>query len=127
MTPHHHEPPSEPSTVEVDHDQSGIAIVSLRGEHDLSTRASLTDALQRAAAHSNVLVDLSLCTFVDSTVINVLLGAAQTVKAGGEQLALVIPPGQRRVARIAEMTGLGELLAVYATRDAALAAFGRSV
>jgi anti-anti-sigma factor len=124
MTPHHD--PPEPGTVEVVHDHSGIAIVSLQGEHDLSTRNLLTDALQRAAAHSNVLVDLSLCTFVDSTVINVLLSAAQTVKAGGEQLALVIPPAQRRVARIAEMTGLGELLAVYGTRDAALAAFGRS-
>jgi anti-anti-sigma factor len=126
MTPHQHEPPPEAGTVDVAHDPSGLAIVTLQGEHDLGTRETLTDALAQAAAHSNVLVDLSLCTFVDSTVINVLLNAAQAVKVGGERLALVIPPEQRRVARVAEMTGLGKLLAVYETRDAALAALGRS-
>ena len=92
------------------------------GEHDLSTRELLAGALQQAAAHSDVLVDLSPCTFMDSTVINVLISTAHDVQAAGERLALVIPPEQRRVARVAEMTGLDKLLAVYETRDAALAA-----
>ena len=104
------------------HDVPGLAIVTLEGEHDLSTRELLAGALQRAAAHSNVLVDLSPCTFMDSTVINVLISTAHDVQAAGERLALVIPPGQRRVARVAEMTGLDKLLAVYETREAALAA-----
>ena len=70
-----------------------------------------------------MLVDLSPCTFMDSTVINVLISTAHSVQAAGERLALVIPPEQRRVARVAEMTGLDKLLAVYETREAALAAF----
>jgi anti-sigma B factor antagonist len=122
---HDQEAPRDAGTVDVAHDIAGLAVVTLQGEHDLSTREALADALQRAAAHSNVVVDLSPCTFMDSTVINVLLSTANTVAAGGERLALVIPPEQRRVARVAEMTGLDKLLAVYETREAALAAFGR--
>ena len=125
MAGHQHDPeaPRDAGTVDVVHDVPGLAIVTLEGEHDLSTRELLTEALQEAAAHSNVLVDLSPCTFMDSTVINVLISTAQSVRAGGERLALVIPPEQRRVARVAEMTGLDKLLAVYETREAALAAF----
>jgi len=122
---HDQEAQRDAGTVDVAHAAAGLAVVTLEGEHDLSTREVLAGALQRAAAHSNVVVDLSLCTFMDSTVINVLISTANTVAAGGERLALVIPPEQRRVARVAEMTGLDKLLAVYETREAALAALGR--
>jgi len=119
---HDQEAPRDAGTIDVAHDLPGLAVVTLEGEHDLSTREVLTDALERAAAHSNVIVDCSPCTFMDSTVINVLISTANTVAAGGDRLALVIPPEQRRVARVAGMTGLDRLLAVYETREAALAA-----
>ena len=86
----------------------------------------MEQALTQAAANSNVLVDLSPCTFIDSTVITVLIRTAETVRAGGEQLVLVIPPTQRALARVAEMTGLGQLVPLYDSRDAALAAFPQS-
>jgi anti-anti-sigma factor len=112
-------------TVDVAHLSPHLAIVTLQGEHDISTGEALEQALRHAAAHSDVLVDLSLCGFVDSTVITILIRAAQTVRAGGERLVLVIPPGQRAVARVAQMTGLGQLVALYDSRDAALAALAR--
>ena len=77
-------------TVEVAHDAPHLAVVTLQGEHDISTSDRWT-GLEQAAAHSNVLVDLSACTFADSTVITVLIRTAETVKAGGEQLVLVDP------------------------------------
>ena len=54
--------------VDVSHHARGIAVVKMRGEHDLSTHPMLSRALERAAAHSNVVVDLSDCTFIDSTI-----------------------------------------------------------
>jgi hypothetical protein len=57
-----------PGTVQVEHHVPGLALVSVHGEHDLSTTPELTQALEQAAAHSNVLVDLSDCSFMDSTV-----------------------------------------------------------
>jgi anti-sigma B factor antagonist len=109
-----------PGTVDVGHHVPGLAVVSLRGEHDLSTEPELTQALEYAAAHSNVVVDLSECSFIDSTVIKALIKTAHALHARGEQLALVIPPEQRQVARIAQMTQLGEFFPIHTARGAAL-------
>jgi anti-anti-sigma factor len=105
----------------VQHEAPGVAFVTLRGEHDLSTEPALSQALAEATAHSNVVVDLSDCEFVDSTVIAALLRAARGVAERGERFALLIPAAQRQITRIAEMTQLGELLAIHATREEALA------
>lgn len=108
-------------TVDVGHHDPGLAVVSMRGEHDLSTVPALAQALEQAAAHSNVLVDLSECSFMDSSVIQVLIKTAQSLKARGEQLVLVIPPEQRVVARVAELTGLSEILPIHPSRSAGIA------
>ena len=110
-----------PGTVEVAHAAPGLAVVSMRGEHDLSTAPELMRALERAAAGSNVLVDLSECSFIDSTVIKAFVKTANTIHARGERLVLVIPPDQTQVARVAEMTQLAKLFPIHAARDAALA------
>jgi len=110
-----------PGTVEVEHPAPGLALVSVRGEHDLSTTVELTQALEHAARHSNVLVDLSDCSFMDSSVIQALVKTALALQERGEQLALVIPPEQRVVARVAHMTRLSEILPVYASHRDGLA------
>lgn len=48
------------------------AIVWLAGEHDLSTSDAIRDAL--SPIFGNVLLDLSECTFIDSSVISVIVG-----------------------------------------------------
>jgi len=112
----------QPGTVEVAHlGRAGLAVVTMHGEHDLSTIPLLQPAFEQAIAHSNVLVDLSDCAFIDCTVIALLMRAANAVQARGEQLALVIPPEQRHVSRAAAMTGLSEFFGVYSSRDTALA------
>jgi len=68
-----------------------------------------------------VLVDMSECDFIDSTVIAALLRVARTVTERGEHFVLYIPTAQRQITRIAEMTHLGELLPIHTTRPAALA------
>lgn len=111
-----------PGSAEVVHGEPGLAVVEVRGEHDLSTEPALIRALERAAEHANVLADLSECTFADSTALTALIKAAQAAQSRGDHFAVAIPPGARQVARVAEMTGLGELLALHDSRDAALAA-----
>lgn len=119
-TPHGgDEPPL--GTVEIGHHEPGLAVVSVHGEHDLSTARELTQALEQAVAHSNVVGDLSACSFMDSSVINALVKTARSVHARGEQLVLVIPSESRQVARVAEMTHLAEILPIHLTRGAALA------
>jgi anti-sigma B factor antagonist len=121
-----HTPPAGdsplPKTVELEHHAPGLAVVSMRGEHDLSTAPELTYALEQAAAHSNVLVDLSECSFIDSSVIQALVKTARVIHGRGEELVLVIPPEQRQVARVAQMTHLAEIFPIHASRDAAFVA-----
>jgi anti-sigma B factor antagonist len=116
--------PPPPGTVAIGHHSPGISVVTLRGEHDLSTEPLLARALEDAAAHCDVVVDLSECTFIDSTVIASLIRGASAAGARDERFALVIPPGQRQVARVARMIRLGEFVAVHESQDAALASFG---
>jgi anti-sigma B factor antagonist len=101
--------------------------VDVRGEHDLSTAPALVEALERAAGHANALVDLSECTFIDSSVISALLRAAQAAQTRGDRFVLVIPPSQERVSRVADLTGLVELLDVRASREAALLSIEQSL
>ncbi|MDX6631009.1 MAG: hypothetical protein QOH00_3255 [Gaiellales bacterium] len=105
----------------VGHHARGVGVVTLRGEHDLSTQPVLARALALAAAYSNVVVDLSECAFIDSTVIKELIRTSKTVRAGGDQLILVIPPEQAQVARIAKIVRLGEIFEVHESKDAAFA------
>jgi anti-anti-sigma factor len=112
----------QPGSAEVVHREPGLAIVEVCGEHDLSTEAALMRALEEAAAHSNVLADLSGCTFADSTALTILIKAAQAAQGCGKRFAVVIPPVRRQVARVAEMIGRGEMLALHPTRDSALEA-----
>ena len=89
------QPPSQGVEVEVQPARAPqyAAIVSLRGEHDLATAPVIRDAL--SAVFGDVLVDLSECTFVDSTVIGALIAASQDLQREGHTLALVVPPGER--------------------------------
>jgi len=98
----------------------------MRGEHDIGTAPAVGDALERAVAHSSVLVDLSDCGFIDSTVIGLLIRCAQEVERRAERFALVIPPGQPVVARIAGLARLSDFLAVHGSREAGLAHLQRS-
>jgi anti-anti-sigma factor len=86
------------------------AIVSLRGEHDLATTPLLRDAL--SLVFGDVLVDLSECTFVDSTVIGAFIAASQELQREGHALDLVVPPENVNVARTLEIVQIGQLLRI---------------
>jgi anti-anti-sigma factor len=88
-----------------------MAIVTLSGEHDLATSKELGAAL--APIDGNVLVDLSPCEFIDSSVIGVLLGKSSTLTREGHRLELVVPAANRAVTRVVEVVGLRTLMPVH--------------
>ena len=115
-------PPPERGTVEVEiHPQPGVAVVAVRGEHDLRTKAELAEALERASAHPHVLVDLSECSFMDSSVIGALFVASKRLEERDGRLELVIPPEAHMLQRVANIAGLAGSLPIHETRSAALA------
>jgi anti-anti-sigma factor len=119
MALQHAQPIAAPA-VEVDLGVPGVAFVSLHGEHDLSTTAPVSEALANAGARRDVFVDLSRCTFMDSSVIATFFRARAELELRDRRLELVIPAHAVTVRRVAELTVLDSILRIHSSRDAAL-------
>jgi anti-anti-sigma factor len=111
------------SPIEVLLDRAGTsgytAVVSLCGEHDLATAVDIQDALQ--SIWGDVLVDLTDCQFIDSTVISVLIRDDQTRQREGQRLELLLPAENTTICRTLEITGLRATLKIHAHADDARA------
>jgi anti-sigma B factor antagonist len=120
MAPHTAELSAAPA-VEVEFRPPGIALVKLHGEHDLSSQKCLSEALAAASAKRDVLIDLSDCTFMDSSVIAELFRARRKLNERGGRLELVIPESATTIKRVADVTHLAAILPIHQTRRAAIA------
>jgi anti-sigma B factor antagonist len=101
-------------------------IVTLTGEIDLHTAPSLEQALDGVLALGGtaVALDLAEVSFVDSTVLVVLLRYRERLQnLGGE---LVVVTQDRRVLRTFEVTGLDRVFAIQRRLDDAVAAIIRT-
>ena len=108
-------------TVEVESVASDIGIATLRGEYDLAARAALSDAVARASEHRCLLVDLVACTFLDSTVIGLIVATCQRMWERDRRLELVIPSEAEPIHRVMKVSGLTTFVTIHATRSEALA------
>ena len=107
--------------------QGGIRLLEVNGELDLSTAAQLEGPLEEAVASPSaaVLIDLTDCTFIDSTGIALIVRAWQRVDASagnGGKGGLVLCCRNEQVRRVLEVTGLEHSLRVFETREEAAAA-----
>lgn len=108
-------------TIEVQILSPTASVVTLRGEHDLSSRPDIALALAAASEHRNVLVDLSESTFIDSSIISALLLASKRLQERDGALELVIPPAARAMHRVMQVTGVQVVLPSHETREAGIA------
>jgi anti-anti-sigma factor len=101
----------------------GVEIVTMTGEHDLSSAPELERVLNEAfSAGGAVAVDLLGTTFIDSTVLRILICARETAsqRGVGFRVALGESTGHG-VRRLLELTGMEHRLATAPTRAAAIA------
>jgi anti-sigma B factor antagonist len=96
---------------------SGTAGIAVRGELELATAPELTAALDDAIRQTTgpFVIDLSQVGFLDSSGIACLIRARALLGRDDRELGLICPPGSAR--RALELTGVDELVALYATRD----------
>lgn len=104
--------------------EDALGVVSIQGEHDIASAPELRSVLAAALeAHSGVVADLTPASFVDSTVLGVLLGAREQAQERGRGFAVLLSAdAELAVRRIIDVTGLAPILPVFDTRDAAFAA-----
>ena len=101
----------------------GFTVIQLRGEADVYAapriRSDLTGALGTAAP---LVVDLSQATFIDSTIVGILLeGLAEYEKRECPLVLLLPDESAPAVHRLFDMTGLTSLLPVVRSWDEAAA------
>ena len=94
------------SRVRVSRFGSDSFVIAAGGELDLHTSERLRDTLAEVLelGGRRILVDLTGTSFIDSTALGVLVGAAKTLRSTGGQMVLVAD--DPRVTRVIEITGL---------------------
>ena len=103
----------------------GVWLLTLRGEHDLTTSETLGEELEAIFAHgSRVVIDLSETTFIDSMIMSRLVrGWLLAQDDASHALAIVAPP-ETAVRRLLRLVALDRQLPVYSSRAAAIRAVG---
>ena len=106
--------------------EGGIRTFSVAGELDQATAPELRNPLLDAVAGGDgkILVDLSDCSFMDSTGLSVLVEARKRIASGGagEESRFGICCPDVQVRRLLEITGVDHAIGVHDTKDQALAA-----
>ncbi len=95
----------------------GISVIELHGDYDIANVSDLSGAL-RALDAKDVIVDLSACTFVDSTVLTVLIRASTSETR--RRLVTLLRPGHT-LDRVFSRAELQRVIEIAATVDEAVA------
>jgi anti-sigma B factor antagonist len=102
---------------------AGLALLTITGEHDLSTAPELRRRLEEVLSEgTGVVVDLSRATFIDSSILGVILDAKRRAAEAKVGYAVLHTNGADPVDRLLEVTGLREELPVHTAREAATSA-----
>jgi anti-anti-sigma factor len=90
-------------------------IVALIGEHDLFTKRQLEQKLELARLAALVIVDLTRCTFLDSTIIECLLEARHR-----SRVELALPARGSTADRALRIAGAPDFFTTHAALEEAL-------
>ncbi len=96
----------------------GGAVMRVDGELDLANASELEQTLSRANLGERLVIDLSLCTFLDSSALRILIATIKDAGEHGGTVSLVAPePG---IARVLEIASVDTMAAVVPSLDSAL-------
>jgi anti-anti-sigma factor len=98
-------------------------IVSIAGEFDLSVADQAERVLDRASSDPEraLVLDLTRCSFLDSTAVALVVGAARALTNGQSKIAIASRP-ESAVADMLRLTGIDQTVPVLATLAEALEA-----
>lgn len=95
--------------------QDGVPVLTVVGQVDVRSAASMRRHLLELvdAAHLIVVVDLSAVDFMDSSGLNVLVGAVRATRPTGGAIRVVA--ASRNLRQLFEVTGLHKILDLHET------------
>jgi anti-sigma B factor antagonist len=107
-----------------------VLVLVARGEIDFAASPQLRERIAEdmSAGRRRLVLDLSRVTFLDSTAIGVLVGAAMRLREhGGGSLAVVCGEENRHVLRTFDMAGVTSMVALYHSHEEARSALAVAV
>ena len=105
----------------LERNDEGLAVLTISGEHDLSTAPNLRRRLDTLLdGGTATVVDLSPATFIDSSILGVILDGRRRAAEADIGFAVVHSNGADAVNRVLEVTGLRAELPVHARREEAV-------
>jgi anti-sigma B factor antagonist len=111
------------SGIVVERAEPGVEVIVVTGEHDISTAPELERRLEAALGSGHaVVIDLLGTTFIDSTVLRVLICARE--EAGERSIGFRCALGESTghgVRRLLDLTGMAGRLQAVPTRADAIA------
>ena len=84
-------------------------VVRVEGELDMASASVLEDAISRVTSAPHVVIDLSSCTFLDSTGMRVI---TETMRQAPRVSVVATDPG---VLRVLEITAVDTMVSVHAS------------
>ena len=95
----------------------GVDVIKVVGELDIATHQRLREKTRELfeAGSSDILVDLSETTFMDSIALGALIGARREAYMRKGSLAVVL--GHGAALRIFDLTGMGRAIKTYESVD----------
>lgn len=101
---------------------AGLTVLTISGEHDLSTAPTLRRRIDILLDEGTAtVIDLSPATFIDSSILGVILDGRRRAAEAGVGLAVLHEDGADAVDRVLEVTGLRTELPVHTRREEAFA------
>jgi anti-sigma B factor antagonist len=104
--------------VRVDTASPGVVVVRLFGDLDMGTCPRAESAISSAPSAARVIVDLTKCTFVDSSGVRALMEAHRKLTSEGGRVELVA--ADAGILRVLEITNASTVLPVHSTLETAL-------
>jgi anti-sigma B factor antagonist len=101
--------------------EAGTVVIAVDGEADMSTAVKFNESFFTAARSGirRVVADLTNVSFIDTTMLNALVVGHRRMTRDQGCFAVVCRGA--RVSRVLEITGLGQILEVFDSREDALA------
>jgi anti-anti-sigma factor len=97
-------------------------VLTLRGEHDVTTAPSLGAELE-AVSGTNVVVDLAEVGFIDSSIIGAVFRGLRAARDGEDRDLVVCAPPGSFARRLFDQAGLSDAVLVFDSRDDAVEHF----
>src|SRR3954463_9139012 len=106
--------------------EDGVFVIAVDGEADMTTAVKFNESFFSAARSGirRVVADLTGVRFIDTTMLNALVVGHRRMARDRGRFAVVC--SAPRIWRVLDVTGLGQILAVFRTRDEALAHIHRA-